>query len=40
MSIKTVTCFTDHPILSVLESRTWDKTAQDFAKKQRERVAS
>ncbi|XP_046644762.1 BAI1-associated protein 3-like isoform X1 [Daphnia pulicaria] len=29
-----------HPILSVLESRVWDRTAQDFAKKQRERVVS
>ncbi|XP_032788446.2 BAI1-associated protein 3 isoform X1 [Daphnia magna] len=29
-----------HPILSVLESRVWDRTAQEFAKKQRERVVS
>ena len=31
--------FIDHPILQILESRTWDKLAQDFVKKQKPRIA-
>ncbi|XP_065210917.1 BAI1-associated protein 3 isoform X2 [Planococcus citri] len=29
----------NHPILQILESRTWDKLAQDFVKKQKPRIA-
>lgn len=30
----------NHPILQILESRTWDKAAQDFVKKQKPRIAN
>lgn len=32
--------FTDHPIFQILESRTFDKLALDFVRKQKARVVS
>ena len=33
-------CFSDHPVLQVLSERQGDKVAQDFVKKQKERLLS
>lgn len=32
--------FTDHPILQTMDLRTWDKQAQDFVKKHKQRIAT
>lgn len=31
---------TDHPILQTMDLRTWDKQAQDFVKKHKQRIAT